>query len=227
MKQFKSYKNQLNRVAFEDVPNFILSISVIIKVDKTWREILDIDPVLKKVVFNNTSPDIWSTKNVFHDLMSCIIEQQIHYRSTKNTFQRLLDNAGIELLDLKNFDQFEEKSLQFHKMSQSKHEAIYNAFIYFDSENNDWFKMSDGQVRESLNKIKGIGPKVIDMILLYTLQREDIFLAGDFHLEPILAKLYNIRKPRMTAQTIEISKTWQPYRSMAVKYLLASKTKSL
>jgi DNA-3-methyladenine glycosylase II len=41
------------------------------------------DPILAKVMSEISRPNIVSTHEVFHDLMSCILEQQIHYRSTK------------------------------------------------------------------------------------------------------------------------------------------------
>ena len=61
------------------------------------------DEVLKPIIQEVTLPTLASSKSVFHDLMSCVIEQQIHYRSSKNTFTKLLQVANIELLTLGNF----------------------------------------------------------------------------------------------------------------------------
>jgi len=38
-------------------------------------------------------PPLASTGDVFHDLMSCVVEQQIHYRSTKKIFAKALERA--------------------------------------------------------------------------------------------------------------------------------------
>ena len=54
-------------------------------------------------------PQIESTQDVFHDLMSCILEQQIHYRSTKKVFQKMLQAADLQRLSLDNFEHFEKK----------------------------------------------------------------------------------------------------------------------
>lgn len=40
------------------------------------------DTILKKITLQTPKPVIESTNDVFHDLMGCIIEQQIHFRST-------------------------------------------------------------------------------------------------------------------------------------------------
>jgi len=54
-----------------------------------------VDPILKEVIATIPFPQIVSTKNVFHDLMSCVLEQQIHYRSTKKIFQKMLDKSNL------------------------------------------------------------------------------------------------------------------------------------
>ena len=49
----------------------------------------DIDQNLKPIIAQVKPNKFVSTNNVFHDLMSCIIEQQIHYRSAKNIFRSI------------------------------------------------------------------------------------------------------------------------------------------
>ncbi|KER10997.1 MAG: hypothetical protein HY22_01135 [[Candidatus Thermochlorobacteriaceae] bacterium GBChlB] len=52
------------------------------------------DPMLKKIIGAIPKPVTQSTYDVFFDLMSCILEQQIHYRSAKKIFQKMLDKAN-------------------------------------------------------------------------------------------------------------------------------------
>lgn len=49
------------------------------------------DFILEKIILSIAPPQIISTNNVFHDLMSCLLEQQIHYRSTKKIFTKMLE----------------------------------------------------------------------------------------------------------------------------------------
>jgi DNA-3-methyladenine glycosylase II len=56
------------------------------------------DPILGKIILQVPKPAIESTNDAFHDLMSCIIEQQIHYRSTKRIFFKALERASIQHL---------------------------------------------------------------------------------------------------------------------------------
>lgn len=56
--------------------------------------ILKGDPVLKKIIETIPEPNIESTNDVFFDLMSCVLEQQIHYRSTKRVFKTIGANIS-------------------------------------------------------------------------------------------------------------------------------------
>jgi DNA-3-methyladenine glycosylase II len=91
------------------------------------------DPVLHKIILQVAKPQIISTTNVFHDLMSCIIEQQIHYRSTKKIFHKMLLTAGLEQLTPENFHQFEEKSLSTIKLSAAKYETMLRVLDYWQT----------------------------------------------------------------------------------------------
>ncbi len=183
------------------------------------------DEVLKEVIKTVALPSTVSTQNVFHDLVSCVLEQQIHYRSTKNIFQKILTAADLAVLTPDNFAELEEKGFGNYKLSMQKYETLLQLVAFFKENNIQWQQLEDEAVRELLVKIKGISNWTVDMILLYTLERADVFPVDDYHIKQIMTHLYSIRsteklRPRMK----EIAANWAPYRSLAVKYLLAWKT---
>ena len=156
--------------------------------------------------------------------MSCVIEQQIHYRSTKKSFSRLLQKADIQLLTPDNFSIFEEKSLSTAKLNSRKWETLERLLNFFENTSLPWQEMSDEEVRQALGSIKGIGEWTIDMILLYTLQRPDIFPVQDFHLKQVIPQLYELAPAlSLKKNMLAISKKWAPHRSLATHYLLAWK----
>ena len=179
------------------------------------------DPVLKGVMEKVELEEILSTNNVFHDLLSCIIEQQIHYRSTKKTFERLLGKSGLIELTPDNLDQLEQYGLKDAKLSMRKWETSHDARNQFDSLGHiDWNQLEDHEVRERLSQIKGIGDWTQDMILLYTLKRNDIFPVSDYHLKKIFLDLYETQNKK---DMFEIASKWKPYASYATRYLLEFK----
>lgn len=182
------------------------------------------DPILNSIISQTTLPVIESTKDVFHDLMGCIIEQQIHYRSSKRIYLRALERADIERLTLDNFPDFERLSLSQIKISMNKLEAI-NTFVDYWSENIlDFNTLSDEEVIKELSSIKGIGKWTIDMILLYTLQRPNVFPYDDYRLKQIMISLYDLNpNVKLKAQMLSVAEKWGNEKSKAVLYLLESK----
>lgn len=191
---------------------------------KVLNQFIENDAILKNIIATIPEPQIQSTNNVFHDLMSCILEQQIHYRSTKKIFQKMLNSASLEILTPENFPQFEEKAFSNIKLSVGKYETVLRIIEFWDENTIKWQALKDEEVISTLSSIKGIGKWTIDMILLYTLQRPNIFPFDDFHLKNIMIQLYGLdANVKLKAQMIEVSNAWGNDKSLAVKYLLAWK----
>jgi DNA-3-methyladenine glycosylase II len=154
-----------------------------------------------------------------------VVEQQIHYRSTKKTFERALNKAGISLLTLTNFPQFEEKALSTMNLSIRKLETILRVVQYFEAHPAiNWPQLEEQEIRAIFKSIKGIGTWTVEMLLLYSWGKPDIFPADDYHLKNSMAALYGLNKAsRLKTQMKEVAAHWAPYRSYAVRYLLAWK----
>lgn len=179
------------------------------------------DAVLDVIVQQIPKPIINTTQDVFHDLLSCVLEQQIHYRSSKKIFEKMLNQAGIERISPSNFPILEERVLKDAKLSMGKYETVLGILDFWESSKLDWFSMDDIEVRAHLAKIKGIGTWTVDMVLLYTLQRPNVFPYDDFHLKQIMTNLYGLDpKVKLKAQMVEISEKWGDQKSLAVLYLL-------
>ncbi len=84
------------------------------------------------------------------------------------------------------------------------------------------YKMSNDEILALLTQIKGVGKWTVEMILMFTLGREDVFAMDDLGLKQSVIKLYNIKETdkKLLREKIEkISSKWSPYRTYACKYL--------
>jgi DNA-3-methyladenine glycosylase II len=188
------------------------------------NQLQNADDVLKNIIEIIELPAMETTNDVFHDLMSCILEQQIHYRSTKWIFQKMLQAANIERLTLDNFSEFEKTAFANSKLAIGKFETVERIVDFFTVNKINWILLNDNEVIEKLSSIKGIGKWTIDMILLYTLERPDVFPYDDFHLKEIMVKLYGLNpNVKLKAQMLDVAEAWGEHKSLAVKYLLAWK----
>ncbi len=179
------------------------------------------DPILGEIISVLPTPEIESTGSVFHDLMSCILEQQIHYRSTKRIFHNMLDRSGLTLLTPNNYSEFEERAFEGIKLSVNKYETVLRIVEQWETEEVKWEVLSDDAVKNKLSEIKGIGKWTIEMILIFTLNRPDVFAFDDFHIKQLMVQLYGLDpKSKLKAQMVEVAEPWAPYRSTAFRYLL-------
>ncbi|MGB0523714.1 MAG: DNA-3-methyladenine glycosylase family protein [Flammeovirgaceae bacterium] len=179
------------------------------------------DPILKQINSQVVPLTNQSTKNVFHDLVSCIIEQQIHYRSTKKIFTKQLAASSLPELTPQNFHQMEFALSQL-KLSQRKFETLALTVDFFQKNQLNWLEMDEQTVRNTLARIKGIGKWTIDMILLFTLERPNIFPVDDYRLKKVMMKLYELQDGKTLRNSmIRLAKNWEPYRSFGVRFLLA------
>jgi DNA-3-methyladenine glycosylase II len=179
---------------------------------------------MRELINTISLTEMESTGNLFHDLISCIIEQQIHYRSTKKIFQKMLIKADLGILSPVNFPIFELRALAGLKLSANKYETLSSVLEFWNNNEINWNGLSDEEVRQELSKIRGIGEWTIQMILLYTLQRPNAFAIDDFHIKQIMISLYGLNpKTKLKAQMVEITEKWSPYKSTAFRYLLVWK----
>ncbi|MEM7035778.1 MAG: hypothetical protein AAF570_02290 [Bacteroidota bacterium] len=178
------------------------------------------DPVLNGMLVEEGPPPIASTGSVFHDLVGCVIEQQIHYRSTKRIFLRRVERAGLEVLTPENFEVFERDGLKDLKISARKFETLNRVVAFFQANEVDWAALSDAEVRKVFGEMKGIGPWTVDMLLLYTLGRADIFPADDFRLKQGMKHFYELEEKGLKREMKRIAEGWAPYRSWGTLAIL-------
>ena len=83
-------------------------------------------------------------------------------------------------------------------------------------------KMSNDELIELLTQIKGVGRWTVEMLLIFTMQREDVFAYDDLGLRLEVIKLYKItesNKKLLREKVEKIALKWSPYRSYASLYL--------
>ncbi|WP_445747294.1 DNA-3-methyladenine glycosylase family protein [Polaribacter sp.] len=179
------------------------------------------DPILEKIRQQLDVPHFISTNDVFHDMLSCIIEQQIHYRSSKRIFAKALERSGLERVTIETFDLFEKLGISQLKLSMSKYETLMAFTNFWRNNTLDFSTLTDEEVKAALSGIKGIGTWTIDMILLYTLQRPNVFPVDDFHLKQVMISLYKLHPTqKLKTNMLAIAAQWENQKSLATLYLL-------
>ena len=112
-------------------------------------------------------------------------------------------------------------------LSRQKLDYIINLANYFienlDKTTNEYFlNAHEETIKSNLISIKGIGPWTIEMFLIFYKMSPDILPMGDIGLINSVKKVYNLEmhdKKKQIERIVQISKKWQPYRTVATWYL--------
>ncbi|MEM6320840.1 MAG: hypothetical protein AAF960_24450 [Bacteroidota bacterium] len=181
-------------------------------------------PILTNIIKTIPPPKSYAQNSLFYDLVSCVVDQQIPHRSRGiyvKKLEQLIENEPITPESILNID---ERAFAEQKIANTKHQTLMRLAHHWQTEQwqaIDWSKLSDVAIKEKLGAVKGVGNWTIEMILLFSLERPDVFPADDYHLKQMMTQLYGLNpKSKLKAQMIEVSEPWQPYRSLGVRYIL-------
>jgi DNA-3-methyladenine glycosylase II len=83
-------------------------------------------------------------------------------------------------------------------------------------------KMSNDEIIAYLTQIKGVGRWTTEMLLMFSLGREDVFAVDDLGIQNAMIKIYrldNTDKKKLREDMLRISKRWSPFRTYACLHL--------
>ncbi len=164
-------------------------------------------------------------KKVYLRLCSSILSQQLSTKVAKVLYKRFLDLFGGKEPTPRQILDTPAPVFRNIGFSNAKASYVHNVARFFiENKITDasLYKMSNEEVLELLTQIKGVGKWTVEMILMFTLGREDVFAIDDLGLKQSVIKLYKIKEidPKLVRGKIQkISLKWSPYRTYASRYL--------
>lgn len=183
------------------------------------------DKKLKKVI-DSQAPFVLQKRNkVYLRLCSSILSQQLSTTVAKVLYNRFLNLFEGKEPTAKQILETPAEIFRSIGFSNAKASYVHNVcrfFIVNKITDAQLHKLSNEEVIELLTQIKGVGKWTVEMILMFTLAREDVFAIDDLGLKQSVIKLYNIKvtDKKLLYQKIEnISLKWSPYRTYASRYL--------
>ena len=156
----------------------------------------------------------------FGTLLSTIVSQQISTEAAAAIMQRV--RALLPQMDPVALLQLPAQALREAGLSQRKveyAESLARAFVdkRFDPEAlND---MSDEEALKMITSLRGFGRWSAEIYLMFSLQRADIFPAGDLAVRVGLQKLRGLDEPLNEVQARELAESWAPCRSAGSLFL--------
>jgi len=184
------------------------------------------DPVLKPLINTLELSSLSEKVDVYLALTRSIVSQQLSTKAADTIYGRFLGLFPRKYPSPRTLLKKDETELRSVGLSRAKANYIQNVATFALAEKwtrKDWSQMEDEEVMQYLCQIKGVGPWTAQMILMFSLQRADVFPIKDLVIYQSIVELYALNPKHKTIEKRinAIAAQWQPYRSYACRYLWA------
>jgi len=162
--------------------------------------------------------------DIYHSLLSSIVSQQLSTKVVKIIWNRFSDLFVDRYPDAESLLAKEHEVLRGIGLSNNKARYVKNVAEFY-LENNMSFDYlqakSDDEIIEYLTQIKGVGKWTVQMILMFPMDRPNVFPLDDLGIQNSMKNLYEIdlEKKELKMRMNEIATNWDPYKTLASKYL--------
>ncbi len=182
------------------------------------------DKKLAKILIEPLPP-LLLRKNIALRLMASIMSQQLSTKVAQVIYRRFIEVYNgkepkpQQVLDTP-FDTLRSIGLSNAKVSYVKNVAEF--CLENKISDKKLSSMSNQEIIEKLVAIKGVGQWTVEMLLMFTLGREDVFAVDDLGIQQAMVKLYNLdtsNKKLLKEKMLKLANKWSPYRTYACLHL--------
>ncbi|HUX52820.1 MAG TPA: hypothetical protein VMV56_00255 [Williamwhitmania sp.] len=186
------------------------------------------DMVMEKLRLSHTLKQFKPSTDIYFDLLRSIVSQQLSGKIADLIFGRFLDLfpqrcPTPNLVLAIEVERFRSAGLSNGKANYVKNVARFalESGLQLDKIS----AMDDKALLEYLTTIKGVGRWTAEMILIFSLNRQDVFPIDDLAIRQSMVELYNIDSDSKSLREnlTSIAELWRPNRTLASLLLWAWK----
>lgn len=180
---------------------------------------------IKPLLLEIEMPEMKPSGDLYYDLLKSIVSQQLSVKVADVIFKRFISLFDHQYPSAEILREMDIETLRSVGLSAQKAGYLKNV-AQFALENNlpnmVWDLFSDDEIIVFLTQIKGVGVWTVQMLLMFSLSRLDIFPVDDLGIQQAMQRLFQIdeENPRKLKKRMqELSEPWRPYRTVACRYL--------
>lgn len=164
-------------------------------------------------------------KNIPIRLMASIISQQLSTKVAAIIFDRFLDLYPGKKPTIQKVLDTSEETLRGIGISYAKIKYIYavaNFCQVHKITDKKLAQLPDEAIIDLLVQINGVGKWTVQMLLMFSLGRENVFAVDDLGIKQAMVKLYRLdpsNKKELKAKMLSISEAWSPFKTYACLHL--------
>ncbi|HMG66320.1 MAG TPA: hypothetical protein VK588_01495 [Chitinophagaceae bacterium] len=178
------------------------------------------DKDLHAIVSEFGHPPVWTRKASFQTLIHIILEQQVSLASARAALNKLKEKHGrITPKKILSLSDSQLKACYFSRQKIIYARCLAEAILTRQIKLKDLSDFEDAEIRDRLKKIKGIGDWTVDVFLLFSLQRTNVFPIGDLAMVKAFKEIKRLSKETKPEELSRLAENWAPYRSIATMLL--------
>ena len=190
------------------------------KIKRHLDRLAQLDPDLKRGLELVRYPKPRIREQGFDTFLSTIVSQQISTGAAASIMRRvraLLPDMNAAAVLCLPAGALRDAGLSTRKVEYV--EGLAQAMVEERFDPSKLVSMDDQSAINAITSLRGFGPWSAEIYLMFSLQRSDIFPAGDLALRIALQKLKGMDTPLNEKQSRELVALWSPYRSAGSLFL--------
>ena len=151
------------------------------------KYLLKRDPSLKELFYNPPIENLYPESNFFQSIIRSIVYQQLSGKAARKIYQRFINIFKLDKYpDPKDVLNISNEKLKSVGLSYMKVDYIKNVATYFIENPKIITSLdykSDQEIIDLVSSIRGVGVWTVQMFLIFTLNRPDVFPVTDLALQ--------------------------------------------
>jgi DNA-3-methyladenine glycosylase II len=176
-------------------------------------------------ILQEPEPALTTRTNIPLRLIASIMSQQLSTKVARVIYHRFLELYKGKEPSPKQVLATDAAVLRSIGLSNAKVQYVHNVALFCIEQkitDKKLLQLSNEEVIELLTQIKGVGRWTVEMLLMFTLGREDVFAVDDLGIQQAMIHLYRLQKldkKALKQRMLKISAAWSPYRTYACLHL--------
>jgi DNA-3-methyladenine glycosylase II len=158
-------------------------------------------------------------------LLRTIVGQQLSTKAARTIHERVLGLFGGRTPTAEELLAVSEQDLRGAGLSGRKVTYIRDLAGHVQDgelELDRLDELSDEEVIEEIVAVRGLGRWSAEMVLMFHLERPDVFSGGDLGLRRAIQVAYGLEEMPTPEKAVERAERWRPHRTLAAVYLWES-----
>ena len=184
------------------------------------------DSVLREVIDRVGPCTLRPRRNYFVKLVQSILSQQVSVKAAAAMYLKLskqfprrhVTPSGLYVF-LTTGDEDLIRSCGLSRQKRAYLTDLSSRFAAGEIDTKRFGRMTDDEIVAALTPIKGIGRWTVEMMLMFALNRPDVWPVDDLGLQEAYRVLYGLPARPKPKELMPLADRWRPYRTVASWYL--------